>query len=175
MRRLILLRHAKSDWSSPGKPDHDRPLNERGRAAAPRVGRYMVDHHLVPDRAVVSSSVRTRQTYRLVAEAFARPLKETVEPRIYEAEASTLLEVIRETPADVHTLLLVGHNPGLHDLAIALVGAGEPDARRRLREKMPTGALAAIDFATDNWREVRDGSGRLDRFVTARALVDSDD
>lgn len=175
MRRLILLRHAKSDWSIPGKPDHGRPLNERGRASAPLIGRYMAHHHLVPDRAMVSTALRTRQTFRLVADAFASPPTETGEPRIYEADPETLFAVIRETPADIHTLLVVGHNPGLHDVAILLIGAGDHDARERLHEKMPTGALAVIDFTTDDWRSIRPGAGRLDRFVTPRALGNGGD
>jgi phosphohistidine phosphatase len=173
MRRLILLRHAKSDWSDPGKPDHHRPLNERGRSSAPLIGRYMAHHHLIPDRALVSPAVRTRQTFALIAEAFERPPKEIGEARIYEADPDTLLAVVRETPASVHTLLLVGHNPGLQDVATLLIGGGDNDARERLREKMPTGALAVIDFATDDWRSVRPGAGRLDRFVTPRTLGES--
>lgn len=175
MRRLILLRHAKSDWSDPDKPDRDRPLNDRGRATAPGVGQYMIRHRLLPDKALVSPAVRTRQTFRLVADAFERPPKETLDPRIYEAEAETLAEVIRQTPASVETLLLVGHNPGLQELALQLVGKGRSETRRSLRDKMPTAALAVIEFDIDDWREVEPGSGRLERFVTPRAISEPGD
>ena len=172
MRRLILLRHAKSDWSEPAKRDHDRPLNPRGRAAAPRIGRYMAENGLLPDRVAVSPSLRTRQTFALVAQAFARAPAENLDPRIYEAAPDTLLALIREAPEAARTLLVVGHNPGLHELALALVRPGDSDAHAHLHDKMPTGALAVIDFPSGNWRGIRPGTGRLDRFVTPRSLAE---
>jgi len=171
MRRLILLRHAKSDWSEPGKRDHDRPLNPRGRAAAPRIGRYMARNRLRPDRVAVSPALRTRQTFALIAQAFAKAPPENLDPRIYEAGPDTLLALIRETPRTARTLLVVGHNPGLHELALALVDPGDGDAQARLSDKMPTGALTVIDFPTDDWRNIRPGTGHLDRFVTPRSLA----
>ena len=115
MRRLILLRHAKSDWSEPGKADLGRPLNPRGREAAVLIGEYMMKHHLVPDRAVVSTAERTRETWSLVAGAFKQPPKGSFDARLYEAPPELLLDVIKETKPAIHTLLVIGHNPGLHD------------------------------------------------------------
>lgn len=175
MRRLILLRHAKSDWSEPGKADLGRPLNPRGREAAVLIGEYMMKHHLVPDRAVVSTAERTRETFSLVAGTFKQPPKGSFDARLYEAPPEILLDVIKETKPVIHTLLVIGHNPGLHELATLLIGTGDVDMRQRVREKLPTGALVAIDFVTDDWGEIRPGSGRLDRFVTPRSLVDAAD
>ena len=170
MRRLMLLRHAKSDWSSDGQGDIDRPLAPRGRAVALRMGRYMAQHGLTPDRVLVSNAQRTRETWVLVAPAFAQTPASHSEPRLYGAGPKALLDVIHETLPDTHTLLLVGHNPGLQDLAGLMTVSGDDDARYRLQGKFPTAALAVIDFATDDWREANASTGRLDRFVTPQLL-----
>jgi phosphohistidine phosphatase len=170
MRRLMLLRHAKSDWTRPGTRDHERALAPRGRESAPRIGAYMVHHGLTPDRVVCSTATRARETWDLVAAAFADPPPAVYESRVYEASAPALFDVVKETKADTHVLLLTGHNPGLHDFAQRLIASGDTDARQRLTEKFPTGALAVIDFAIDDWRKLHLRSGRLDRFVVPRAL-----
>lgn len=168
MRRLLLMRHAKSDWSIAGQADHERPLAPRGRAAAPEMGAYMARSGLVPDAVVVSTARRTRETWDLVAQAFDAQREPTYEQRVYEASAPRLLAVIRETPATAHTLLLVGHNPGLQELAQLLIG--DADARAALIAKFPTAALAVIDFHTDLWNEIAPHGGRLDRFIVPRML-----
>ncbi|WP_342750192.1 histidine phosphatase family protein [Phreatobacter oligotrophus] len=169
MRRLILLRHAKSDWP-PGMVDHDRPLAARGRRAAPLIGRWLVDNGFVPDRALVSTAERTRETWALASAGLIAMPAATFEPRIYEAPAWQLLNVIRETPDDVATLLLVGHNTGIEDLAARLIGAGPEDQRRRLARKYPTGGLAVIDCAAHSWRDIAAGIGTLHAFVVPRDL-----
>lgn len=170
MRRLMLLRHAKSDWARPGLRDHDRPLNPRGREAAPKMGAYMVRHSLVPDLIVASTARRVTETLALLLPAFDRPPQIVSEPRIYDAESATLLDIVKETPRSSHSLLLVGHNPGIAEFAALLIASGDVDARQRLIEKFPTAALAVIDFATDDWAKVHPRGGRLDRFVVPRAL-----
>ena len=174
MRRLILLRHAKSDWP-PGLADLDRPLDARGSEAAPRMARYMADEGLLPDLALVSPARRTRQTWDLVGPALGDVPMRT-EARIYEAPAERLLEVVRETGEEVRGLLLVGHNPGFEELAARLVGHGDRYAFARMREKFPTAALAVIDFAVEDWADIAIRGGRLDRFITPKALggVDED-
>src|SRR5689334_20311557 len=114
MRRLMLLRHAKSAWPD-GVEDHERPLAERGRVAAPLMGRYMAEHGLLPDFAIVSTARRAQETWALVAPALGRDTAQRDEARIYEARSEAILEVIRETAAGVRTLLVVGHNPGFQD------------------------------------------------------------
>ncbi|MDE1566979.1 SixA phosphatase family protein [Aquabacter sp. P-9] len=169
MRRLILLRHAKSDWPD-GTPDHERPLAERGREAAPVIGAYMAREGLVPDRVLVSSARRTQETWALVAPQLRSSPEVEREPRIYEASVSTLFAVVQGQQVACHTLLMVGHNPGFEDLAARLTDSGSVEARLAMSAKFPTGALAVIDLPVDRWEDVTPKSGRLDRFITPRAL-----
>jgi phosphohistidine phosphatase len=170
MRRLMLLRHAKSDWSAAGQHDSERALSARGRGAAALMGRYMAEQGLVPDKAVVSTARRTRETWELLAPAFRRQPAFVYERQLYEGSPESMLEIARSADPTVHTLLMVGHNPGMEEFAEMMVGAGNAAARDRMDEKFPTGALAVIDFPTDDWREVGPGKGRLDRFVPPRSL-----
>jgi phosphohistidine phosphatase len=135
----MLLRHAKSDWSRPGLPDRDRTLNARGREAAPMMAVHISNHGLAPQRVIVSSAVRTRETWKLMAPSFARKPETIFEQRLYEASPHTILSVIKETPDSIKSLMIVGHNPGLHTLALALVGSGD-GLREDLAAKFPTGA-----------------------------------
>lgn len=173
MRRLILLRHAKSDWSSPGANDHDRTLAERGRKAAPRIGAYLADHAPAPDCVLVSTARRTRETWGLVAEAFARPPQASFDERLYGADPQTILAVIRETAPACRTLLVIAHNPGLHEVAGLLAQDGCEEALGRLAAKFPTAALACIDLPIEDWADLRPGIGRLAAFVTPRLLADA--
>jgi phosphohistidine phosphatase len=170
MRRLLLLRHAKSDWTGIGLKDQDRGLASRGRDSAPRVGAYMAHHALIPDLVLSSTATRARDTWGLVAEAFRAPPPVTFEARLYETAPKTLFDVIKSTKRDVHVLLVVGHNPGLRDLAELLIASGDVDARQRMLEKFPTAGLAVIDFPVDDWAKLHPRSGRLDRFVAPRQL-----
>lgn len=174
MRRLMLLRHAKSDWTA-GARDQDRPLNERGREAAPRMAAYMARHALVPDLIVASPATRVRETVDLMMPAFEKPPKVADDERIYGSRADTLLDIIKTTAAPIHTLMLVGHNPALAELAGLLMASGDVETRQRLIEKFPTAGLAVIDFAFDDWRKVHPRSGRLDRFVVPRMLESEPD
>ena len=165
--RLLLLRHAKSAWPG-GVDDHDRPLGGRGLKAAPVMGRYMAREGLVPDLALISTARRTQETWALVGAELPDDIERRDVVEIYEAAAERIAGVIRGVDADVRTLLVVGHNPGLQELAIDLAADGERLAG--VREKFPTGALAAIDFAVA-WGDVTAGSGVLERFVVPRSLV----
>ncbi len=170
MRRLLLLRHAKSDPAAAGQRDKDRPLNARGRDAAALMGGYLERHRLAPDRALASTAVRTRETWILLAQALARPVAVEFDERLYAAPPEAILDVIRASPPAAQALIVVGHNPGLQALAAALAGAGDSAARRRMAEKFPTTALAVIDFAVDDWAALRPGRGRLAHFIDPRAL-----
>jgi phosphohistidine phosphatase len=179
MKRLILFRHAKSDWPA-GVDDLERPLNARGREAAPRMGHYLAQEGLLPDLAVVSPALRTRETFTLSMEAFEPVAGEVpqmlIEPRIYESRPEQLLEVIRETSDDVHMLMMVGHNPGTHELARRLTGFGDRYAFSRLTQKYPTAGVTVLDFDVEAWRDVGEREGRLDRFVTPKTIgADHDD
>jgi len=170
MRRLMLLRHAKTERAEPGERDRDRKLMQRGRSDAPVIGAYMAHHHLVPDLALVSPAVRAGETWALVAPSFAKAPKTATDDRIYNAGTAQLADIIRETRA-AKSLLLVGHNPSFHELAVHLVAAGDVDLREHLKEGLPTSGLVVIDLPIDDWSLLRPQAGRLERFVTPRRLA----
>lgn len=172
MRRLMLMRHAKAEI--PMGLDRDRKLAQRGREAAPLVGAYLKDEQLFPDFALVSPSVRTQQTWELVRPGLGA-VEKREEPRLYEVPTDTLLTIVREVDPGIRTLLMVGHNPSIGELARQLVGHGDRYAFARMKQAFPTGALAVIDFAVDLWSEVEPRSGRLDRFVTPGTLGGPED
>lgn len=170
MRRLMLMRHAKSDWSIAGQHDHERPLSARGRKAAPLMGLYMAQHRLMPDAVLVSTAVRAQATWSLVAPTLDRRIEPQFDRRLYGAAAAELLAPVRETALAVRALLVIGHNPGLQDLARLLAESGDADARLALMEKFPTAALAVIDFPVTRWSDVAPRGGRLERFIAPRML-----
>lgn len=174
MRRLILFRHAKAIRATPGMRDLDRPLDDRGRGDAHIIGAYLARHRFTPNRVVISPSVRTRETWDQAATSFRLPAA-TEDDRIYEATPEDILAVIAEVPAEVETLLLVGHNPGLHQLARILIASGDIDHRERLTEELPTSGLVVIDFAVNAWSKVHPQGGRLERFVSPRILAAATD
>jgi phosphohistidine phosphatase len=175
MRRLLLLRHAKAERLQPGGRDHDRVLAERGRADAKKLGTYLARHAFVPDRALVSTSARTSETWALLAAAFGKAPPVSFEDRIYNASPQAILNVIKETGPETATLLVIGHNPGLQELAAMLIATGDIEARERLGEEFPTSALAAISFAPADWRSLHPQGGRLEHFVTPRWLETATD
>lgn len=151
--------------------DRARTLIDRGRKDAARIGAYMASHGLVPDRVTASPSARTQETWKVAAGAFRPAPAVNSSERLYNATPSAILAVIKETPAAAHTLLIVGHNPGLHEVALALIASGDVEMREQLREKLPTSSLVIIDFALDAWAKLHGQSGRLERFVTPKSLA----
>jgi phosphohistidine phosphatase len=171
MLRLMLLRHAKSDWSPSGMQDTARPLNERGEAAARLMGSYMARHSLIPQRVLCSPARRTRETWAGIAAQWPAEVAIVFDERLYAATPQVLLSIVRSQDATTRTLLVIGHNPGLQETAELLIAAGDVELRERLREKFPTAALSVIDFAVDKWGRIHDRSGRLDRYVTPRSVA----
>jgi phosphohistidine phosphatase len=170
MRRLMLLRHAKTERAEPGARDRDRELTKRGRTDSQAIGAYMARHGLVPDLVLVSPATRAQETWTLAGDFFAKPPKAVDEERIYNASADNLLLLVGEA-GRARSLLLVGHNPGFHDLAVALIASGDVAARERLSEKLPTTGLVVIDLAFDDWSLLHPHSGRLERFVSPRLIA----
>ena len=168
MKTLTLLRHAKSGWDDPVKRDFDRPLNPRGRRAARVVGREMRNLGLAFDKVLASPARRVVETIEEVAHGFG-PLEPDYDERIYLAPTATLVEIVRETPDAVGRLLIVGHNPGLEELALLLAGPDGP-LRNEVEIKYPTGTIAEIEFPGDHWSEVSRGGGRIARFIRPRDL-----
>jgi phosphohistidine phosphatase len=174
MRRLMLLRHSKAERAAPGEPDRDRTLTNRGRTDAPAIGTYMSRHGFVPELALVSPAKRAQETWALLATTFSKQPKSATDERIYNATSETLAEIIGETRT-ARSILVVGHNPGLHDVAVQLIASGDTEARGRVAEKLPTSGLIIIDLPFDDWALLHPASGRIERFVTPRSLAGAAD
>jgi phosphohistidine phosphatase len=156
VKRLLILRHAKSSWADSSISDWQRPLNERGLRDAPRAGLWLRERSLVPDLIITSDAVRARATAEAVAEAAGYAHEIIVEPSLYHAEPADLLAVLRGVRSEARTMLVVGHNPGLEGLVQQLTGEGHD---------LPTAALVHIAMAIDGW-------GEVDR-VLAASIVDT--
>jgi phosphohistidine phosphatase len=174
MRRLMLLRHAKTERAEPGQRDRDRKLTKRGRDDAAVIGAYMARHGHTPDLALVSPAKRAQETWALLAPAFAKTPRLVNEEHIYNSTSEALFKIISETRG-AHSLLVVGHNPGLHDIAVQLIASGDVEVRERVAEKLPTSGLVVIDLAFDDWSRLHLHSGRLERYVTPRLIAAATD
>lgn len=161
MKLVHLLRHAKSSRDDPALPDHDRPLTGRGRNAADRVGRRMRERGLAPDLVLCSTARRAADTLAIARSAADAGWPVERDRGLYLVGAPALLDRLRRVPDAVGSVLLVGHNPDLHDLARALAASGDREALADLERKFPTAALASIELDVASWREVAPGSGRL--------------
>jgi phosphohistidine phosphatase len=162
-RRLILLRHAKSDW--PDVPDRDRPLAKRGRRDAPVVGRWLRGHGYLPEAVICSVASRTRQTWELVAKELGGSPSVTFEPRAYAASALTLLYLVRELPPACRAALLIGHNPAIEELAGSLAQAPGAEGAPPPGLRFPTAAVAVLEFGGD-WADLAPGGARLTAHAT---------
>jgi phosphohistidine phosphatase len=165
-RRLVLLRHAKSAW--PDVADIERPLGKRGQRDAPRAGRWLRQAGYLPDLVVCSTSRRTRETWQLAAAELGASPSVRFEPRVYGAGTAELLDLIRETPDEVETLQVVGHEPAMHELTLLLASAvangSDPAALDRVRLKFPTAAISVLRFA-GGWSGLGPSGAELADFV----------
>jgi phosphohistidine phosphatase len=171
-RRLVLLRHAKSSWEAAetaGLADHDRPLAPRGRRAVAALRGYLERTDSVPDLVLCSTARRAVETWDGIAPAFPpdTPVERTSE--LYGATAADLLRRLRQLPAAIECALVVGHNPGLEDLATGLAGSGPAELLRRLQTKFPTGALATL-VVPGPWADLRWSTADLTSYVVPREL-----
>jgi phosphohistidine phosphatase len=169
VRRLMLLRHAKALKGEPGQRDFDRELASRGKTDSEKLGAFLTRHRLRPDRVLVSPAARTRDTWARAALACPKAPAPVHDPRLYDAKAETILKVVKESDG-AGKILVVGHNPGLHELAVLLIASGDVEVRERLQEHLPTAGLVVIDFSVDAWNKVHPRSGRLELFVDPRTL-----
>ena len=161
MKTLYLLRHAKSSWDDRSLKDFDRPLNERGLKAAPKIGAYMRKEKLRPDLVLSSPALRAKQTTTLVCEAAGLAGVVNFDERIYEASARRLLEIVVGLEDNLGAVMLVGHNPGFEELLAALTGESL---------RLPTAALARIDLDLKSWSNVTADAGKLKWLVRPRDL-----
>jgi phosphohistidine phosphatase len=172
VHQLLLMRHAKSAWDNAGLSDYERPLSPGGRRAAVAMRGAMHEAGLTPGLVLVSSARRTLETLQALEPWDNTPLIEPIDA-LYLAHARRLLRVLNGLAETVRSVLLIGHNPGVHELALTLVGAdaleqGSPETRR-LAEGYPTAALAEFAIAGP-WRGLGEGGGRLLRFLKPKDL-----
>jgi len=165
-KRLILTRHAKSSWDDPTMSDHDRPLNERGEAAAADLGAWLASRGYVPGEVLCSDALRTRKTWEGVAPALAGDPVLTLKPALYHAGPDVMLAVLRHATAD--TVMMIGHNPGIAEFAARIVARApqNPEFAR-----YPTGATLVVSFEVDDWRECDWGLGAVRDFIVPKELA----
>lgn len=161
MKTLLLLRHAKSDWDDPSLRDFDRPLAARGERDAPRIGKALRKRGPLPDLIVSSPAARAKATIEAVGKAVKLNIGILFDETVYGASSPELIKLIRRLPDGSSCVLLVGHNPGFEDLVGRLSGS---------HERMPTAALACIEFQSDHWKDVNDGEGTLVWLLTPKML-----
>jgi phosphohistidine phosphatase len=157
MKELLLLRHAKSSWATPGMADFDRPLSKRGRRAAASLARFFDAEGLRPALVLSSDARRTRETLDLIRDSLGGRVAIHLEPKLYLADPSTLLERLGAVPDNVPSVLIIGHNPGLQDFALELAdaaGSAGTEAAARMENKFPTAALARFRLKVDRWRDL---------------------
>jgi phosphohistidine phosphatase len=174
MRRLMLLRHAKTERHAPSGRDRDRRLDERGRHDAAEIGGWIGQHPPFANLVLVSTATRAQQTWEIAWHAMKDVAPEPrLEPvaEIYGADAAQLLQIVREASvANPRRLMLVGHNPGMHEAALAFSGGGDAAGYKALADNLPTSGLAVFDFDVDDWTDVAFHRGRLTHFVSPKLL-----
>lgn len=173
MKTIFLLRHAKSDWGNPQLKDHERSLNERGREAAPRMAAYIKSKKYKPDIVLCSAARRTVETYDLIKDALGdAPVK--FEESLYLAEMRNLIERIKWLDDTLQSVLLIGHNPGLEQLANTLTRSPEKEdeerLHKRMRDKFSTASFVVIKMPVDAWRDVKPALGKLKDFMRPKDL-----
>jgi phosphohistidine phosphatase len=164
-----LLRHAKSSWDDPGLKDHDRPLTPRGDRDARRIGAYLREQGIRIDLVLCSTAERAQRTYRRMASGLGSKPEFRLDRGLYSGTPEDVLDRLRALPDPVTSVMVVGHNPTLHDLAIMLAGGGDPDLLVRLETKFPTAALATLAFEGE-WRDLYPGVAALEALVTPKDL-----
>jgi phosphohistidine phosphatase len=168
MHTLYLLRHAKSSWADPSIPDPERPLAPRGRRDAKRIAKHLVWLGIVPELVLCSAAERTRETLELLRPVIDGTSKVRLEAELYGASSDELLGRLRAVPEAVASVMLIGHNPGLQDLALVLVSDGAELGR--LRAKFPTAALATLTLPKTSWSRLSQADALLAAYVVPKQL-----
>ncbi|MCT4657285.1 MAG: histidine phosphatase family protein [Cohaesibacter sp.] len=171
MLRLFLLRHAKSSWANPTLSDFHRPLNKRGRKDLPAISSILAGTSPQPDRILCSASLRTRQTLAGILPALGGETDIKILDSLYEGHAPDYLVLLRVHAQNSKNLMIIGHNTGMQDIALTLIGKGDRALIADMEYKFPTAALAIIEFDTDSWEEVSLDTGTLVTFVKPRDLT----
>jgi phosphohistidine phosphatase len=171
MKRLCLMRHAKSDWSDPSNDDFNRPLNARGIVAADFMASYVAKSPYRPDFVLCSTAIRARETFAPLATLLGNTVPVQYRNELYHAMPDVMLDEIHRAPADAKTLLIVAHNPGLVLLAMALAEDPDEAVALRVANGVPTGGFIVFDFDAAAWTEIREGRGRTVFFGRPRDLM----
>lgn len=166
MKRLILTRHAKSSWDDPMMSDHDRPLNERGKAAAADLGQWLASRGYVPQEVLCSDALRTRKTYSGIVPALPGTPTLELKPSLYHAGPDVMLAVLRHATAD--TVMMIGHNPGIAEFATRLVAHPPHNADF---PRYPTGATLVVDFDLADWDQLAFGTGVTVDFIVPKEIA----
>jgi len=164
MKRLILLRHAKSSWDNPGLTDHDRPLAKRGILDAPKIGKFLESNNIIPELIICSTALRAKETLNLVYNEIKKNVKIIFNESIYNSNSNELVNLISGTDNDITKLMIIGHNPDLEYLVEILTDKDFPYT------KYSTAGLAIIDFSIDNWLSITDTVGNLKIYKTPKML-----
>ncbi|WP_026989050.1 SixA phosphatase family protein [Fodinicurvata sediminis] len=175
MKQLLVLRHAKSSWDNPELGDIERPLTKRGRRNAHAMGRALHERGLAADRVYCSDAQRTRETWSLLApEWFGdKTIPFTVTRALYMASADALLQFCKAADEQAQRVMLIGHNPGLHELCLRLCStAQQPEDITHLSRKLPTAAFVLLSFPETPWSLLQEGTGRLELFLKPRDVQD---
>ncbi|UTW55293.1 histidine phosphatase family protein [Kordiimonas sp. SCSIO 12610] len=170
MKKLYLMRHAKSDWDDFTLDDHDRPLNERGRNNATQMGQYIAKNDIQIDLIYCSTAVRTRETLKLLVQQTDLKCPKEFRADIYEASSTTLMSIIQNCPEKYKNIMLVGHNPGMHILGLTLTAAQKSLHRQQLERHLPTGTLQDITLNVDTFNEAVEDCGVLNNLVRPKTL-----
>ena len=170
---LSLFRHAKSNWDAPASGDFDRPLSSRGQKAAPRMARFMSANRVEPDLILCSTAIRARQTLDLALPYLSGAPEIRFDDALYHASPKQLLEFVRATPDEVQHLMIIGHNPGLHTLALRIAIPGASSAQVDLATKFPTSALAVFHLTESKWQDIGTRTGKLALYMVPRQLKKS--
>ena len=168
VRTLFLLRHAKSSWADPTLDDHDRPLAPRGHRAARRIADHVRSQAVRPALVLCSSARRAQETLAALKPALGDQTEVVVSDDLYGADADEVLRQLGEVDRDIASVMIVGHNPGLHDLALELTGEGDEAAISQLHSNFPTGALATLQLGRASWNELAPGQAYLVNLVLPR-------
>ncbi len=170
MKRLLVMRHAKSSWRKPGLEDCERPLNERGREAARRIGRHFRESNVTIDLAIYSTAERCRETLDRLFDEYGRPVPTEGREELYLSSGALMLDIVGAAPATAGTVLVVAHFPGVQEVALTLLGAKGSEFADRIREKFPTGAVADFHLHIHDWSQVNGARGHLNDYILPRWL-----
>ncbi len=164
MKKLYLLRHAKSSWDDSSIPDHERELNDRGRKEAKKMGEYFLEKNIIPDLIICSTSKRTRETYKLIIEKIDKNIQTIFEDNIYEASVSDIFDAISKVSKEVDSLLIIGHNPGMGYMVEKLTNIPG------IIDKFGTCSLAELEVDIQKWSDIRKTTVKLINFISPKTL-----